>query len=213
MSGPRDAAGDSEAGAVMARQSIGHVIERPWSDGRTVSYGAQRPRLRPLREGDVRDQQAGMEPDPGGARDRADRPADRAGYMGSASARAARGPPARSRWRRSGCRSMRASGCSRNAGGAPSSSVSTRTRSTTTSGGSATCERFFGRYRLSEITPQLVDRFRDELHEQAETIRRAQERARTDKARRALDGDGHRQAGSDLRAPATARCRTRRSTR
>ena len=32
-------------------------------------------------------------------------------------------------------------------------------------------ERFFGRYRLSEITPQLVDRFRDELHEQAETIR------------------------------------------
>lgn len=45
-------------------------------------------------------------------------------------------------------------------------------------------ERFFGRYRLGEITPQLVDRFRDELHEQAETIRRAQERARTDKGRR-----------------------------
>ena len=47
-------------------------------------------------------------------------------------------------------------------------------------------ERFFGRYRLGEITPQLVDRFRDELHEQAETIRRAQERARTDKGRRSL---------------------------
>ena len=47
-------------------------------------------------------------------------------------------------------------------------------------------ERFFGRYRLSEITPQLVDRFRDELHEQAETIRRAQERARSDKGRRPL---------------------------
>ena len=25
----------------MARQSLGHVIERPWSDGQTVSYGAQ----------------------------------------------------------------------------------------------------------------------------------------------------------------------------
>jgi integrase len=47
-------------------------------------------------------------------------------------------------------------------------------------------ERFFGRYRLRELTPQLVDRFRDELHEQAETIRRAQERARTEKGRRPL---------------------------
>jgi integrase len=37
--------------------------------------------------------------------------------------------------------------------------------------------RFFGRYRLSEITPRLVDRFRDELAEQAETIRVAQARA------------------------------------
>jgi hypothetical protein len=26
-------------------------------------------------------------------------------------------------------------------------------------------ERFFGRFRLSEISPQLVDRFRDELHD------------------------------------------------
>lgn len=25
----------------MARQSLGHVIERPWSDGQTVSYGAR----------------------------------------------------------------------------------------------------------------------------------------------------------------------------
>ncbi|MGA8719210.1 MAG: tyrosine-type recombinase/integrase, partial [Solirubrobacteraceae bacterium] len=47
-------------------------------------------------------------------------------------------------------------------------------------------ERFFGRYRLREITPQHIDRFRDELHEQAETIRRAEQRARTDKTRRAL---------------------------
>jgi integrase len=47
-------------------------------------------------------------------------------------------------------------------------------------------ERFFGRYRLGEITPRLVDRFRDELHERAETIRRAQERARTETGRRPL---------------------------
>lgn len=39
-------------------------------------------------------------------------------------------------------------------------------------------ERFFGRYRLSEITPRLVDRFRDELHEQAEAIRTATARGR-----------------------------------
>lgn len=39
-------------------------------------------------------------------------------------------------------------------------------------------ERFFGRYRLSEITPRLVDRFRDELAEQAQTIRRAQQSGR-----------------------------------
>jgi hypothetical protein len=45
-------------------------------------------------------------------------------------------------------------------------------------------DRFFGRFRVSEISPQLVDRFRDELHEQAETIRRAQERARIEKGGR-----------------------------
>jgi Phage integrase, N-terminal SAM-like domain len=42
----------------------------------------------------------------------------------------------------------------------------------------ADLERFFGRYRLSEITPRLVDRFRDELAEQAQTIRVADERGR-----------------------------------
>ena len=46
--------------------------------------------------------------------------------------------------------------------------------------------RFFDRYRLGEITTRLVDRFRDELHEQAATIRSAQERARTEKGRKPL---------------------------
>ena len=88
-----------------------------------------------------------------------------------------------------GVRSTRRSGSSRSAGGAPSSSASTRTRSTTTSWRLGYLERFFGRYRLSEITPQLIDRFRDELYEQAETIRQARARARTDKTRRAAHGD------------------------
>ena len=39
-------------------------------------------------------------------------------------------------------------------------------------------EAFFGRYRLTEITPRLIDRFRDELHEQAEAIRAAAGRSR-----------------------------------
>jgi hypothetical protein len=47
-------------------------------------------------------------------------------------------------------------------------------------------EPFFGRYRLREITPRLVDRFRDELHEQAQAIRGAQERARAEGGRRPL---------------------------
>jgi integrase len=38
--------------------------------------------------------------------------------------------------------------------------------------------RFFGRYKLGEIDVALVDRFRDELHEQSETIRAATARGR-----------------------------------
>ncbi len=39
-------------------------------------------------------------------------------------------------------------------------------------------QRFFGRYQLRELTPRLIDRFRDELHEQAEAIRNAHSRGR-----------------------------------
>ncbi|HEY5197761.1 MAG TPA: hypothetical protein VIJ51_12125, partial [Solirubrobacteraceae bacterium] len=39
-------------------------------------------------------------------------------------------------------------------------------------------QRFFGRYELNEIDAALVDRFRDELHEQAATIRAAADRGR-----------------------------------
>jgi integrase len=47
-------------------------------------------------------------------------------------------------------------------------------------------KRFFMRYRLRELSPRLVDQFRDELAEQAETIRRAQERASQKKGARPL---------------------------
>jgi hypothetical protein len=47
-------------------------------------------------------------------------------------------------------------------------------------------QRFFGRYQLREITTALVDRFRDELHDQAETIRGAQARAAAQKSGRPL---------------------------
>jgi integrase len=47
-------------------------------------------------------------------------------------------------------------------------------------------QRLFGRYQLSEITTALVDRFRDELHDQAETIRGAQARAAAQKSGRPL---------------------------
>ena len=42
----------------------------------------------------------------------------------------------------------------------------------------AICWRFFGRYELDEIDVALVDCFRDELREQAETIRAAAVRGR-----------------------------------
>ena len=62
-------------------------------------------------------------------------------------------------------------------------------------------QRFFGRYRLSEITPRLVDRFRDELAEQAQTIRRGRGGAAGSAD---PDGDRDRQAGPNLPAAATA---------
>jgi hypothetical protein len=47
-------------------------------------------------------------------------------------------------------------------------------------------QRFFGRYQLREISTATVDRFRDELKDQAETIRVAQARAAESKTARPL---------------------------
>ena len=46
----------------MARKNTGSVFEKVWADGKTISYGAQVRAYGPLREGHVRDQQAGVEP-------------------------------------------------------------------------------------------------------------------------------------------------------
>jgi hypothetical protein len=44
-------------------------------------------------------------------------------------------------------------------------------------------QRFFGRYQLLEISTELVDRFRDELHDQAHTLPAARERTATNQNR------------------------------
>ncbi|HEY2650676.1 MAG TPA: hypothetical protein VGI50_02065 [Solirubrobacteraceae bacterium] len=67
----------------MARQPIGHVIERPWSDGQTVSYGARVRAYGRYEKVTFGTNKQGWNRTPGGARDRTDRPADRAGNVGS----------------------------------------------------------------------------------------------------------------------------------
>jgi integrase len=169
----------------MARQSIGHVVERPWSDGHTVSYGARvraygryekvtfgtnmqgwnRTRAELETERIVQQIERGtwvpprLEP-------REDRLQESMAALGVRIDDTFRGFA--KRW----WRSKRL--------GLDEDTVNDYEWRL------GYLERFFGRYRLSEITPQLIDRFRDELYEQGETIRRARERARTDKTRRAL---------------------------
>ena len=169
----------------MARQPIGHVIERPWSDGRTVSYGARvraygryekvtfgtnkqgwnRTRAELETERIVQQIERGtwvprrLEP-------RDDRLQESMAALGVQVDETFR--MFAKRWWRS--KQL----------GLDEDTVNDYEWRL------GYLERFFGRYRLSEITPQRIDRFRDELYEQAETIRRAQERARTDKTRRPL---------------------------
>ena len=169
----------------MARQSIGHVIERPWSDGQTVSYGARvraygryekvtfgtnkqgwnRTRAELETERIVQQIERGtwvpprLEP-------REDRLQESMAALGVRVDETFR--VFAKRW----WRSKRL--------GLDEDTVNDYDWRL------GYLERFFGRYRLSEITPQLIDRFRDELYEQGETIRRARARARTDKTRRAL---------------------------
>ena len=69
----------------------GHVIERRWSDGKTISYGAQvrsYGRHEKVTFGTNKQGWNRTRRD----RDRADRPADRAGHLGAAAARATRRP-------------------------------------------------------------------------------------------------------------------------
>ena len=196
----------------MARQSLGHVFERPWSDGQTVSYGAQvraYGRYEKLTFGTNKQ---------GWNRTRAELETER---IVQQIERGTWVPPRLEPREDRLQESMAALGVQVDETFRVFAKRWWRSKQLGLDEDTVNdyewrlgyLERFFGRYRLSEITPRHIDRFRDELHEQAETIRRAEQRARTDKTRRALDGDGHRQAGSDLRAPDDGLSRTRRSTR
>ncbi len=133
-----DAARTLEEGGLMPRPTVGHVFERLWADAETVSYGAQ------VRAYGRYEKVTFGTNKQGWNRTRAELETERIAQQidretgcrrGSSRARTA----SRRRWRRSACRSTRAFGSSPNAGGAPSSSVWTRTRSTITNGGSDTC--------------------------------------------------------------------------
>jgi hypothetical protein len=165
-----------EAGLLMARVAQGYVLERTWSDGETVSYGAQvraygryekvtfgtnkqgwnRTRAELEAERIIQQIERGTWVPP-----RLEPPEDR-----RAEAMAALGIHVdetfgvfAKRWWRAKQFDL-----------AEKTVVDYRWRLDYLG-------RFFGRYRLSEITPRLVDRFRDELAEQAQTIRSAQARA------------------------------------
>jgi integrase len=160
----------------MARISRGHVFERPWSDGETVSYGAQvraygryekvtfgtnkqgwnRTRAELEAERIIQQIERGTWVAP-----RFEPPEER--HMRALAAQGTQADETfhvfAQRWWRSKQLDLAEK---------TFSDYSWRL---------SYLDRFFGRYRLSEITPRLVDRFRDELAEQAQTIRLAQARA------------------------------------
>jgi integrase len=179
------AASDFEQGRLMARPTIGYVFERPWADGETVSYGAQvraygryekvtvgtnkqgwnrtRAELETERIAQQIDRGTWVPPRLEPREDRLEDAMTTLGVNVDESFRVFA-----KRWWRS------------KQFGLDEDTINDYEWRL------GYLQRFFGRYRLREITPRLVDRFRDELHEQAETIRQAQERARTEKGRRSL---------------------------
>ena len=130
----------------MPRPTQGHVVERPWADGTTISYGA---RVRAY--GRYEKVTFGTNKE-GWNRTRAELETERIVQQLERGLGFRRGSS-----RRTTASSRR---CPRSACGLP------RAHSSSFGG--------LGRLRISEISPQLVDRFRDELLEQAETIRKAQ---------------------------------------
>jgi integrase len=161
----------------MARPQVGHVFERPWSDGQTTSYGAQvraygryeKVTFGTNKQGWNR-QRAELEAEkiiqqiergtwvPPRLEPRQDRLENAMAELGVELDETFRAFA--SRWWRSKQLDL--------------------TEKTFVDYGWRLdyLQRFFGRYRLSEITPRLVDRFRDELAEQAQAIRVAEQKGR-----------------------------------
>ncbi len=161
----------------MARQTLGHVLERPWADGVTVSYGAQvraygryekvtfgtnkqgwnrtRAELEIERIVQQIERRTWVPPRLEPREDRLEQKMAELGVTVDETFRVF----VKSWWR------------SKQLGLEPDTVNDYEWRL-------GYLQRFFGRYRLSEITPRLVDRFRDELAEQAETIRAAGARGR-----------------------------------
>ena len=161
----------------MPRPTQGHVVERPWADGETISYGAQvraygryewitfgtnkqgwnRQRAQLEAEKIVQQIERGtwvpprLEP-------RQDRLEDAMAGLGLQVDETFRAFAAR--WWRSKQLDL-----------AEKTFIDYSWRL-------VYLQRFFGHYRLSEITARLVDRFRDELAEQAQTIRLAEQKGR-----------------------------------
>jgi integrase len=171
-----DEAEDLKQGLQLPRQTLGHVLERAWADGVTVSYGAQvraygryekvtfgtnkqgwnrtRAELEIERIVQQIERRAWVPPRLESSEDRLEQKMAELGVQYDETFRVF----AKSWWR------------SKQLGVEPATVNDYEWRL-------GYLQRFFGRHRLNEITPRLVDRFRDELAEQAETIRAAQGRA------------------------------------
>jgi hypothetical protein len=170
-----DEAEDLKQGLQLPRQTLGHVLERAWADGVTVSYGAQvraygryevtfgtnkqgwnrtRAELEIERIVQQIERAAWVPPRLEPREDRLEQKMAELGVQYDETFRVF----AKSWWR------------SKQLGVEPATVNDYEWRL-------GYLQRFFGRHRLNEITPRLVDRFRDELAEQAETIRAAQARA------------------------------------
>ncbi len=160
----------------MARISRGHVFERPWSDGETVSYGAQ------VRAYGRYEKVTFGTSKQGWNRTRAELEAER---IIQQIERGTWVPPRFEPPEERHARTLAALGAQVDETFHAFAQRWWRSKQLDLAKKTLLdygwrlgyLDRFFGRYRLSEITPQLVDRFRDELAEQAHTIRLAQARA------------------------------------
>ena len=197
------AAAASRETRLMPRPNTGQVFEKRWADGETVSYGARVRAYGRREKVTFGTNKQGWNRTRAELETREDRAADRARHLGPASARAARGSSARTRWRSSACRSTRPSGSSPSAGGAQSSCGIDENTVNDYEWRLGYLERFFGRYRAQRdhVAPR-----RPLPRRAARAGRddpRAQERAERQSARPLIETVTDKR-GPHLRAPAPA---------